>query len=52
MLLGFHERFAPFVLDGSKTHTIRVERKVEMKAGGMCHCYVNPRRKIACWLER
>jgi hypothetical protein len=45
MLLGFQERFAPFVLDGSKTHTIRAERKVEMKAGEMCHCYVNPRRK-------
>lgn len=23
MILGFHERFVPFVLDGSKRHTIR-----------------------------
>ena len=27
MLLGFKRRFAPYVEDGSKTHTIRATRK-------------------------
>lgn len=52
MLLGFKRRFAPFVEEGSKTHTIRAERKRPPKAGEMCHCYVNPRQKTMRLLGR
>lgn len=45
MLLGFKPRFAPFVADGSKTHTIRGTRKIRPRVGETCHCYVNPRQK-------
>jgi len=52
MLLGFKRRFAPFVLDGSKTHTIRATRKIAPKVGEMCHCYVDPRQKTMKLLGR
>ena len=52
MLLGFKARFAPLVEDGSKTHTIRAERKNPPKAGEMCHCYTGLRRKGARLLGR
>lgn len=39
MLLGFKRRFVPFVLDGTKHHTIRAKRKVAFKSGQICHCY-------------
>jgi hypothetical protein len=52
MLLGFKRRFAPFVEDGSKTHTIRAIRKVAPKVGEMCHCYVDPRQKTMRLLGR
>lgn len=52
MLLGFKRRFAPFVEDGSKTHTIRGARKNPPRAGEMCHCYVDPRQKTMRLLGR
>lgn len=52
MLLGFKRRFAPFVEDGSKTHTIRAIRKIVPRVGEMCHCYVDPRQKSMRLLGR
>lgn len=52
MLLGFKRRFAPFVEDGSKTHTIRAERKNIPRVGQTCHCYVDPRQKTMRLLGR
>lgn len=52
MLLGFKRRFAPFVEDGSKTHTIRGMRKIAPRVGEMCHCYVDPRQKTMRLLGR
>ena len=52
MLLGFKRRFAPFVEEGSKTHTIRGIRKNPPRAGEMCHCYVDPRQKTMRLLGR
>lgn len=52
MLLGFKQRFAPFVEDGTKLHTIRAKRKVRPKVGEICHCYVNPRQKTMRLLRR
>lgn len=52
MLLGFKRRFAPFVEDGSKTHTIRATRKNPPRVGDTCHCYVDPRQKSMRLLGR
>jgi hypothetical protein len=52
MLLGFKRRFAPFVEEGSKTHTIRGVRKITPRVGEVCHCYVNPRQKTMRLLGR
>jgi hypothetical protein len=52
MLLGFKRRFAPFVGEGSKTHTIRATRKIPPRVGEMCHCYVDPRQKTMRLLGR
>ena len=52
MLLGFRPRFVSFVLDGSKTHTIRAERKLPPEVGEICHCYTGLRRKGARLLGR
>lgn len=52
MLIGFKRRFAPFVEDGSKTHTIRAIRKIPPRVGEMCHCYVDPRQKTMRLLGR
>jgi hypothetical protein len=52
MLLGFHSRFVPMVLDGSKQHTIRAERKIAPKVGEICHCYTGLRTKGARLLGR
>ncbi|HXP88854.1 MAG TPA: ASCH domain-containing protein [Bryobacteraceae bacterium] len=52
MLLGFQRRFAPFVQEGSKTHTIRAARKIPPRVGETCHCYVDPRRKTMRLLGR
>lgn len=42
MLLGFKDQFEPFVLDGSKTHTIRAGDR--WKVGMRADLYVRPRR--------
>ncbi len=52
MLLGFKSIFAPFVADGSKTHTIRAKRKVRPRVGEICHCYTGLRQKGARLLGR
>jgi len=52
MLLGFKRRFAPFVEDGTKTHTIRGARKNQPRVGETCHCYVDPRQKTMRLLGR
>ena len=52
MLLGFKRRFAPFVEDGSKLHTVRGFRKVSPRVGETCHCYVDPRQKTMRLLGR
>jgi hypothetical protein len=52
MLLGFKSRFAPFIEDGRKTHTIRGIRKRAPRVGEICHCYMDPRRKTMRLLGR
>jgi len=60
MLLGFKKRFEPFILDGSKTHTIRAKLKPSKlghanrsrRAGAICHCYIGLRQKGAKLLGR
>jgi hypothetical protein len=52
MLLGFKERFAPMVEDGSKTHTIRAKRTAQPRVGETCHCYTGLRQKGARLLGR
>lgn len=46
MLLNFQKQFAPYILDGSKAHTIRGERKdgKRPKPGEMLHLYTGLRR--------
>lgn len=55
MLLGFKAQFAPFVEDGSKTHTIRAPRKDRpIRVGDRLDCYTNVRqqnmRLLGRWL--
>lgn len=52
MLLGFKRQFAPFVEEGSKTHTVRGVRKIRPRVGEICHCYVDPRQKTMRLLGR
>jgi hypothetical protein len=52
MLLGFKPRFAQYVEEGSKTHTIRAKRKIPPKVGETCHCYTGLRQKGARLLGR
>lgn len=52
MLLGFKQRFAGFVEEGSKTHTIRARRKVRPRVGEVCHCYYALRTKLCRLLGR
>jgi hypothetical protein len=51
-LYNFKERFAPFVLDGTKRHTIRAKRKHPDKPGDMIHRYTGLRTKQAKLLGR
>lgn len=46
MLIGFSQRFANFVEEGSKTHTIRQLRRDGKvpRIGELLYCYVNPRQ--------
>lgn len=52
MLLGFKQQFAPYILDGSKRHTIRANRKIEPRVGEICHNYTGLRQKGATLLGR
>lgn len=52
MLLGFKKRFEPFIIEGSKTHTIRRTKKVSPKVGETCHCYGDVRQKTMHLLGR
>ena len=51
-LYGFKKRFVPFILEGSKTHTIRALRAHPTKVGDICHCYTGLRQKGATLLGR
>ena len=45
MLLGFKDRFVPYVEDGSKTHTIRAFGKRRLfRVGDSCDCYAHARQ--------
>jgi hypothetical protein len=53
MLLGFKRRFALFVWEGSKTHTIRnYGNRRAFRIGDRCDCYVDPRHKTMALLGR
>jgi hypothetical protein len=46
VLLGFKRRFAPFVEEGSKTHTIRaIGKRRAFRPGDICDCFVDSRQK-------
>lgn len=51
-LYNFKKRFAPFVLDGTKRHTIRAKRKHPDKPGDTVHLYSGLRTKAARLLGR
>jgi hypothetical protein len=51
-LYNFKERFAPIILDGSKTHTIRPKRANRERPGNICHLYTGLRTRNACLLFR
>jgi hypothetical protein len=51
-LYNFKERFAPFILDGRKRHTIRATRKVPDRVGNIAHLYVGLRTKWSFLLGR
>ncbi len=50
MILGFKRRFARYVREGSKTHTIRAGER--WKVGDRCDCYVDPRQTTMTLLGR
>ena len=60
MLLGFKRQFAPFVENGTNTHTLRGLRKSHKlshsqrspRVGETAHCYVDPRQKTMRLLGR
>lgn len=55
MLLGMRRRFEPFVMDGSKRHTIRNKRKPPRKRpepGDICNVYGDSRQKTMHLLGR
>ena len=51
-LYNFQPRFAPFILDGRKTHTIRAIRAFPDKPGNTLHLYTGLRTKKAKLLMR
>lgn len=51
-LYNFKARFAPFIKNGTKTHTIRAIRKNPDKPGNTIHCYTGLRQKGAKLLGR
>jgi len=50
--LSFQQRFVRFVETGSKTHSIRAERKRPFRAGDTCHLYTAMRTKQCRLLGR
>jgi hypothetical protein len=52
VLYNFQKQFVPHVLNGSKQHTIRAERKHPGKAGDICHLYTGLRQRGATLLGR
>jgi len=54
MLLNFKKQFRPMILDGSKTHTIRDERKDGKRPvpGEILHLYTGLRQKGAAFILR
>lgn len=52
MLLNFKPQFVSFIMDGSKSHTIRATRKRTPRVGEICHCYTGLRHKGAKLLGR
>lgn len=51
-LYNFKERFVPFILDGSKKHTIRAKRRYPDKPGNTLHLYTGLRTRDARLLMR
>ena len=51
-LYNFRSRFVPLILNGSKTHTIRGDRKRADKPGNTMHLYTGLRQKGARLLMR
>ncbi len=51
-LYGFKKQFVPHILDGTKQHTIRAERKHMDKPGDIMHLYTGLRQKGARLLMR
>jgi hypothetical protein len=45
MVLGFKRQFAPFVEDGSKTHSIREDKNDRWRPGVIVDAFVDPRQK-------
>ena len=54
MILGFSKQFVPYVLDGTKRHTIRGERKdgKRPQPGEMLHLWTGLRQKGAAFVLR
>ena len=51
-LYNFQLRFAPFIRNGTKRHTIRAKRAYPDKPGNILHLYVGLRHKSATLLGR
>jgi hypothetical protein len=51
-LYNFKQRFAPFILSGAKTHTIRAARRYPDKPGNTLHLYTGLRTKNTKLLMR
>jgi hypothetical protein len=51
-LYNFQPRFAPFIRDGRKTHTIRAQRCNPDKPGNTLHLYIGLRHKSVELLMR
>lgn len=53
MKLGFKRRFAPFIWNGTKTHTIRLKGNAPgRRVGATCHNYVDDRQPTMALLGR
>lgn len=52
MLLGFKPRFEPYIIEGSKTHTIRRKKRIRPRVGEICHCFGGVRQRTMHLLGR